>query len=146
MDRRRLFSPFLPVLITLVALCLPLGLAGGLYGGDMKQGLSGRDGMPDFIKGYRCTVGFCSVAENGENEVETHVGFLFSRIERVGTKSEGPEYYLRADGGDEIHLHKNAILWKEDPVLQEHIDKRVSVSGDLIGNELFYKKVELIDK
>ncbi|MBN1574039.1 MAG: hypothetical protein JW984_12655 [Deltaproteobacteria bacterium] len=144
MDKKRLFTPFLPAWIILAALCLPLDLTGGDDGGGIKQGLSGRDGTLDLIKGDGLTVGFCSAAENGESEVATYVGFLFSRIERVGTKSEGPEYYLRTDGGEEIHLFKNATLWREDPVLQGYVNKRVSISGDLYEKELFYKEVKPI--
>ena len=134
MDRRKKFPICFPALIILIALCLPPGLTGGL------------DGTFDFSKSFGFTVGICSAAEGDEAKVVTITGVLFSRIERVGTKSEGPEYYLRMDDGVEIHILKKANLWQEDPALQEHIDKRVSVSGDLIGKEMFYKEVKPVDE
>ena len=68
-------------------------------------------------------------------------GYLVSRTERIGTKSEGPEYYLRLEDGREIHVIKNADLWKEDPRLQEKVGVEVWVLGTLVDGEMIYKEV-----
>lgn len=134
MDRRKKLLLYFPALIILVALCLPPGPAGGL------------DGTAGFIGSCRFAVSLCNAVEKGESEAGTYVGFLFSQIDRVGTKSEGPEYYLRMDDGVEIHVFKKANLWQEDPALQELVNRRVSISGELTGKELFYTTVEPLDE
>jgi hypothetical protein len=69
------------------------------------------------------------------------LGTLLSRTERVGTRSEGPEYYLRTDDGSEIHVVKNALPWKKDKVLHKAVDREVWIPGALVDGELVYKEV-----
>ncbi len=69
------------------------------------------------------------------------LGSLVSKTERVGTRSEGPEYYLWVDGGREIHVIKNATPWEDDPELQEVVGGKVWVLGTLVDGELVYKTV-----
>ena len=68
-------------------------------------------------------------------------GTLLSRTERVGTRSEGPEYYLRTDDGREIHVVKNALPWKADKVLRKEVDRDVWIPGTLVDGELVYTEV-----
>jgi hypothetical protein len=69
------------------------------------------------------------------------LGTLLSRNERVGTRSEGPEYYLRTDDGREIHVVKNALPWKKDKVLHKMVDREVWIPGALVDSELVYKEI-----
>ena len=48
----------------------------------------------------------CYANGDDDEQIEAYIGYLFSRIERVGTRSEGPEYYLKIDD-KEIHVMKN---------------------------------------
>ena len=130
--------------LILFTICLPLGVTENVDGENMKRVYSDREGMPSLVRGIGFTVDSCIAAEDDESKVVTITGLLYSLIERVGTKSEGPEYYLRMDDGAEIHVFKKANLWQEDPALQEHTNKRVSVSGDLYEKELYYKEVKPI--
>lgn len=142
MDKIR-FSPyFLLGCAVLVAICLPLGVTGNLDGENMKRVRSDRGSVPSRIGGIGFTADSCIATENDESEVVTITGFLFFRTERIGTKSEGPEYYLRTDDGTEIHIFKKATLWQEDPALHKLVERKVSISGELMGSELFYTAVE----
>ncbi|MBN2223882.1 MAG: hypothetical protein JW765_04320 [Deltaproteobacteria bacterium] len=73
-------------------------------------------------------------------------GILLSKTERKGSKSEGPEYYLKPDDGQEIHVVKNVSLWEEDPDLQEMVGSEVWVFGTLVDGELVYKVVNFNER
>jgi len=83
----------------------------------------------------------CYANGDEENNLETYIGRLFVKTERVGTRSEGPEYYLTLEDGTEIHVIKNANLWEKDPMLQGHVDRDVWISGNVIEGELLYESV-----
>lgn len=84
----------------------------------------------------------CYANDDEGDEIETYTGHLFSRTERIGTRSEGPEYYLRLENGREIHVIKKAELWEKDPELQKMIDRKVWISGNLMDGELIYKEIK----
>ncbi|MBN2224207.1 MAG: hypothetical protein JW765_05990 [Deltaproteobacteria bacterium] len=84
----------------------------------------------------------CIAAEGGTEVVEHYTGYLLSRMERIGTRSEGPEYYLRLKDGSEIHVVKKADLWKEDPALQKYVDRKVWIGGSLVDGELYYTEIK----
>jgi len=67
----------------------------------------------------------------------TITGHLSVEIERVGTRSEGPEYYIEPsdDYGkrwDKIHIRKQTHRWQEDPNLQNLVNKEVVIIADII--------------
>ncbi len=121
MKRKRFFSLFLLIGISLAALSL------FLY----------------YEQDFDVAVTSCYANGDDGEELETYIGYLFSQTERIGTRSEGPEYYLRIDG-KEIHVIKNAELWEEDPILQKMIDRKVWISGNLVDGELFYEEIKRI--
>jgi hypothetical protein len=84
----------------------------------------------------------CIAAEGATEVVEHYTGYLSSRMERIGSKSEGPEYYLTMDDGREIHVVKKAELWEEDPALQKFIDRKVWIGGSLTDGELNYTEIK----
>jgi|GEM_PF-5853860 len=84
----------------------------------------------------------CFAAEGGTEVVEHYTGYLTSRMERVGTRSEGPEYYLETIDGRMIHVVKNANLWEEDPALQKYVGKKVWIGGSLANKELYYTEIK----
>ena len=95
-------------------------------------------------------------------ELKKYTAKIISKMNNVGTLSEGPDYYLRLDEPNEfdqleLFMRKEAHLWQEDPVLQEYVGKRVLLKGEPIYtkhvklNETFksegiiYKEINLLD-
>ena len=75
-------------------------------------------------------------------------GFLFSKLGRINSRSEGPDYFLQQFDRSErpivekvIPIHKEAPLFKEDPVLQKHLAMEVTLSGRIVDGHLHYKEI-----
>lgn len=68
-------------------------------------------------------------------------GFLFSKLGRIGSKAEGPDYYLQLFDSTEIPIVKKAHLWQEDPLLQKHLATKVTLSGYFEDNRFQYEKI-----
>ncbi|TET74297.1 MAG: hypothetical protein E3J43_10065 [Candidatus Heimdallarchaeota archaeon] len=67
----------------------------------------------------------------------TITGHLSVEIERVGTRSEGPEYYIKPtddyrDRWEIIHVRKQTHRWEEDSNLQNCMNKEVEILADII--------------
>ena len=68
-------------------------------------------------------------------ELKIYKGMLISKRDRIGTRSEGPEYYIKLEepnefGQIELSIRKKAHLWEEDPVLQRHVGNKVQLKGE----------------
>jgi len=81
-------------------------------------------------------------------------GILSVKIARIGTKSEGPDYYIKpldeyANRWSEILVRKKTHLWQNDPILHKHIDKKVLILGEIIETKstitVDYEFVEILD-
>ena len=64
-------------------------------------------------------------------------GILSAKIARIGTLSEGPDYYIKplddyANRWSEILVRKKTHLWENDPGLHKFIDKKVEILGEII--------------
>lgn len=64
-------------------------------------------------------------------------GTLFAIIKGKGTKSEGPEYFIKPlddykDRWSEILVRKKTHLWEINPELHEFLDKKVLILGEII--------------
>jgi hypothetical protein len=72
-------------------------------------------------------------------------GYLFAKLFRINSKSEGPEYFLqqwdRQGKATDTHVRKNAQLWKIDPVLHRYLAMKVTISGTLEEEEIHYKDI-----
>ncbi|MCI5121888.1 MAG: hypothetical protein D3908_11990 [Candidatus Electrothrix sp. AUS4] len=68
-------------------------------------------------------------------------GFIFSKLHLIGSKSEGPSYFLQQFDYSEIPLEKQAQLWSEDPALQEVLGTKVTVHGAIQGGRLCYENI-----
>ena len=44
-------------------------------------------------------------------------GFLFSKLQAIGTRSEGPAYFLQEFDKKEVPILKHTMLWQVDPAL-----------------------------
>ncbi|WP_339136528.1 MAG: hypothetical protein WGN25_01430 [Candidatus Electrothrix sp. GW3-4] len=69
-------------------------------------------------------------------------GFIFSKLHLIGSKSEGPSYFLQQFDYSEIPLEKQAQLWAEDPTLQKALGSKITVSGEIAGGKLRYDKIK----
>ena len=95
-------------------------------------------------------------------QLKNYYGTIFSKKERIGSKSEGPEYYIKFDepnefGQFELFIRKEVHLWQEDPVLQKYVEKKVQLVGEPIitkhvkfeGTEksegIIYKEIKISD-
>ncbi|MBU0501363.1 MAG: hypothetical protein KJ558_00985 [Gammaproteobacteria bacterium] len=68
-------------------------------------------------------------------------GFLFSKLQAIGTRSEGPGYYMQQFDYCEIPIAKQAEPWREDPLLQQALSTKVSISGKIADGELHYDAI-----
>lgn len=68
-------------------------------------------------------------------------GFVFSKLHAIGSKSEGPAYYLQQWDDKEIAIAKKTHLWQEDPALQKYLGKKATIEGKLNDGVLDYEKI-----
>ena len=68
-------------------------------------------------------------------------GYLFSKLHLIGSKSEGPTYFLQQFNYKEFVVIKHANLWQEDPVLHKYLGKKVTVVGKMSGSGIVYEKI-----
>ncbi len=64
-------------------------------------------------------------------------GILFTIIKGKGTRSEGPEYFIKPlddykKRWSEILVRKKTHLWEKDPELHKFLDKEVLIIGEII--------------
>ena len=70
-------------------------------------------------------------------ELKNYQGMLIFKTERIGTKSEGPEYYIDLEepndfGQTELAIRKEVHLWQEDPALHDFVGRKVQLQGEPI--------------
>lgn len=60
-------------------------------------------------------------------------GYLFTNLEAVGTKSEGPVYFLQVFDRQTIRrvkVLKEVYPWEKDPTLHPFLDQKITILGD----------------
>lgn len=57
-------------------------------------------------------------------------GLVFVKHGRVGSRSEGPDYYLQASNGDFLLNFKEREPWKPDYYLEFYCRRMVEVTGE----------------
>lgn len=81
-------------------------------------------------------------------------GILFAIIKGKGTRSEGPEYFIKPLDSykkrwSEVLVRKKTHLWQNDPELHKYLDKKVLISGEIIETKntitVDYSKIELLE-
>jgi len=70
-------------------------------------------------------------------ELKLFYGIVFSKMSRIGTRSEDPEYFIKLEIPNEfcqaeLPIRKEVHLWQDDPVLQKCIGKKVELKGEPI--------------
>ncbi len=56
-------------------------------------------------------------------------GLLFIKHGRIGTRSEGPDYYIQTSGGDLLLCYEERDLWKPDYHLEFYNRRMVEIIG-----------------
>ena len=69
-------------------------------------------------------------------------GFLFSKLQAIGTRSEGPAYFLQRFDDKDVPILKHTMMWQKDPALQKHLGTKVTVEGEMMGDVLTYTSVK----
>jgi len=63
-------------------------------------------------------------------------GKLISRLSAIGTKSEGPIYFILPTGEyskwKEILVRKKEMRWMKDPILHDLVGEIISIKGEII--------------
>jgi hypothetical protein len=73
-------------------------------------------------------------------------GYLFAKLDKIGTKSEGPVYYLQLFDNKDVCIKKKSELWENDPVLHNCLGKKVTITGTLKNNKLVYDSITLLEQ
>jgi hypothetical protein len=68
-------------------------------------------------------------------------GFMFSKLHLIGSKSEGPRYFLQQFDYSEIPIAKKVELWREDLTLQKVLGTKVTIVGEMLDQEIIYDKI-----
>jgi hypothetical protein len=66
----------------------------------------------------------------------TITGKLISRLSAIGTKSEGPIYFILPTGEyakwKEISVGTKVMRWMKDPILHDLVGETISINGEII--------------
>jgi hypothetical protein len=77
----------------------------------------------------------------GDDKMERFDGYLFSKLHLIGSKSEGPTYFLQQFDYREYKVIKHAQLWEEDPELHKFLARKVTIEGSMSYSGLVYEKI-----
>ncbi len=73
--------------------------------------------------------------------MEKFDGYLFSKLANIGTKSEGPKYFLQYFDYNEGVVEKKVELFEKDPTLHKFLNKKVTIVGKLSHDGIMYDKI-----
>lgn len=73
--------------------------------------------------------------------MEKFDGYLFSKLHLIGSKSEGPAYFLQQFDYKEIVVTKRVDPWKEDPKLHKFLANKVTIVGKMSPGGIHYKDI-----
>jgi hypothetical protein len=76
--------------------------------------------------------------------MDTFKGLVYVKHGRVGTRSEGPDYYLQTTRGDFLLRYRQRNPWEPDYHLEFFHHRMVSVSGALDNSTITVKAIEEI--
>jgi hypothetical protein len=80
----------------------------------------------------------------GPLTTETFKGLVYMKHGRVGTRSEGPDYYLQTTRGDFVLRYEPRNPWEPDYRLEFFDHRMVAVTGALNGKIITVKGIEEI--
>lgn len=73
--------------------------------------------------------------------MEKYDGYLFSKLHLIGSRSEGPRYFLQNFNYKEFVVVKQVSLWQEDPNLHKFLAKKVTITGKMSPGGILYKEI-----
>lgn len=73
--------------------------------------------------------------------MERFDGYMFSKLDNIGSKSEGPKYFLQHFDYSESVVEKQVNLWQEDPNLHKYLNTKVTIEGKLSSGGIMYDKI-----
>lgn len=73
--------------------------------------------------------------------MEKFDGYLFSKLDNIGSRSEGPKYFLQYFDYNESIVEKKVALFQKDPTLHEFLNKKVTIVGELGHDGIIYNKI-----
>ena len=79
-----------------------------------------------------------SAYAEGESTIS---GFLFSKLINIGSRSEGPVYFLQEFNGSEVKIVKHAAPWQDDSQLRMNIATKVTIKGQSAGDGFAYTSI-----
>lgn len=82
--------------------------------------------------------------KQGELATETFKGLVYVKHGRIGTRSEGPDYYLQTARGDFVLRYHQRNLWDPDYHLEFFDRRMVAVTGTLDNKLITVKAIEEI--
>ncbi len=74
-------------------------------------------------------------------EMERYDGYLFAKLAAIGSRSEGPVYFLQQWDYFEVPVHKKVPLFQNDPALHEHLNQKVTIYGIFGPMGIEYDKI-----
>ncbi len=78
--------------------------------------------------------------------MEKYRGFVFAKLARIGSKMEGPDYFLQQWDDQrktwDTHIQKQVDAWKVDPKIHEFLAQKVTISGTLKEKSIQYAEIK----
>ncbi len=78
--------------------------------------------------------------------MEKFNGFIFAKLAQIGTRYEGPEYFLqifeKEKNTTEIPIRKKSQLWEIDHQLHQFLAQKVAIKGQLKNKSIIYEEIE----
>ena len=76
--------------------------------------------------------------------MKKYAGLIFVKHGRIGSKSEGPDYFLQTNQAEyPLQLNKRQ-LWKPDYELEFYCRRMVEIEGEFVDKILNVKSIKLI--
>ncbi len=77
--------------------------------------------------------------------MKTIEGYLFPKLAAIGSKSEGPAYFLQTWDKKELTVEKKTHPWEEDAALHRFIARKVKIQGESAGGTIKYDSIMDLD-
>lgn len=71
----------------------------------------------------------------------TFHGYLFAKLQNIGTRSEGPDYYLQMFDYHEVVVLKQVHPWQNDPTLHPWLNHKVIIEGTMQVEGVSYERI-----
>jgi len=78
--------------------------------------------------------------------MERFDGYIFSKLNCIGTRSEGPIYFLQSWNYSEALIVKKVWPWQKDSALHKFLGKKVTIEGRMSAQGINYENVSELKK